>query len=80
MLKPLDVVVRALAIPSIVLTAASELLDIRRTRSDDPYGSGPLSRMSDGFFGRIEDQCRTRWAEVFAQPAQGEPDDEQHAA
>ena len=36
---------------------------------DDPYGSGLLSRMSDGFFERIEDQCRARWTELFASEA-----------
>ena len=80
MFKPLDVVARALAIPSIVLSATSALLDIRHKRSDDPYGSGLLSRMSDGFFERIEDQCRARWAEVFASDGSDGPQSDRSAA
>ena len=79
MLKPLDVLARALAIPSIVWSASNALLDVRRKWTDDsPLGL--RDRLSDGFFERIEDQCRTRWAEVFTQDEPDEPQDRSAAA
>jgi hypothetical protein len=76
MINPLDVVARAAAIPSIVLSATNALLAVRRrdsTNEDDPYGSRFAARFTNGFFERIEEQCRTRWADLFASDEPDEP-------
>jgi hypothetical protein len=64
MMKPLDVLARAIAIPSIVLSATGTFLELGRKWADDSP-SGLRARLSDGFFEHIEDRCRTRWTEIF---------------
>jgi hypothetical protein len=76
MLNPLDVAARAAAIPSIVLSASNALLAVLRRdaeTTDDPYGSRFAARFTNGFFERIEDQFRTRWADLFASDEPDEP-------
>ncbi len=68
MINPLDVVVRAAKLSSIVLSASTALLAARRHDSDDgdnPFGSRFAARVHDGFFEHIEERCRTRWADLF---------------
>jgi hypothetical protein len=68
MLNPLDVIARAAAIPQIVWSASTALLAVRRRdagNEHNPYGSRFAARFTDGFFERIEDQFRSRWAELF---------------
>lgn len=69
MIRPFDVFARAAAAPRIALSATASMIDARRrftaAFAGDPDGSAFAARFFDGFFDRVEQQCRGRWCEVF---------------
>jgi hypothetical protein len=81
MIKPLDLVVRVTALPHLAWGASGAILEARRRLADaffgDPSSNELAGRMYDGFFERIEEQCRARWCEVFGA---AEDDDASRAA
>ena len=61
MIKPLDLFIRAVALPQIAFTASAAILETRRRIATPLAG-----RMFDGLFDRVEEQCRSKWADVFS--------------
>lgn len=86
MTSPLDLFVRVSALPRIAWAASGSIFEARRRFADavfgDPISNEHAGRMYDGFFDRVEEQCRTRWCEVFGNPSTGdatEPDESKAA-
>jgi hypothetical protein len=79
MIKPLDLFVRVTALPHLAWSASGAILEARRriaeVMSGDPESSPFAAHMFDGLFDRIEEQCRSRWFDVF-----GRTDDEREEA
>ena len=69
MTRPLDLLVRVMALPRIAWAASGSIFEARRRFADavfgDPISNAHAGRMYDGFFDRVEEQCRSRWCEVF---------------
>jgi hypothetical protein len=84
MIKPLDVLVRVAALPHLAWGTSGAILEARRRLTDaffgDPSSNEFAGRMYDGFFDRVEEQCRSRWRDVFAAISQGDDEDDESRA
>lgn len=69
MTRPLDLLVRVVALPRIAWAASGSIIEARRRFTDavfgDPTSNKHAGRIYAGFFDRVEEQCRTRWCDVF---------------
>lgn len=80
MIRPLDLLVRVVALPRIAWSASGAILDVRHRLADAFSGDSDFAHyMYDGLFDRIEAQCRARWCDTFPS-ADGEPVDAREAA